>query len=425
MLGAATPRHTRLIHGLRLHSALQPVISLAHGKPVGHEALLRAVDSAGTRLSPQEALYALEARLGAASVEAECRDLHVGSFLSQQLGGWLLLNVSPHVVAEPRSVATAYGNFLAETSLPAHRIVVEIIETSAYDEGRLAEAVACFRDLGCLVAIDDFGAGHSNFERIWRIRPDIVKLDRSMVEQASQTPLVRRILPGLVSLLHEAECLVVLEGIETEEQALVAMESDADFVQGYYFAEPSVRPHDFVALRNRLDALGQKFRTMVAHKTDQDRGSIAEYSMAFLECADTLDRGKPLAVACADFLAMRGVERAYLLDRDGVQIGTNVEARRLPNGDRRFDPCADATGANWFRRPYFRRAIRSPHTVQVSRPYLSIRDAKTCVTLSIAIVEGDCCRVLCADLDLASAAALSDDLTLRDTGHSRWTPRVA
>jgi hypothetical protein len=330
------------------------------------------------------------------------------------------------VVAEPRSVAAAYGSFLAEATLPAHRIVVEILETSAYDECRLAEAVACFRDLGCLVAIDDFGAGHSNFERIWRIRPDIVKLDRSMVEQASEDPLVRRILPGLVSLLHEAECLVVLEGIETEEQALVAMESDADFVQGYYFAEPSVKPHDFSLLRARLDALGEKFRGMVAQKTDQDRGSIDAYSSAFLACAETLRKGKSLGHACAEFLGMRGVERAYLLDQDGVQIGTNVESGRLQQaGDRRFDPCADGTGANWFRRPYFRRAIRAPHTVQVSRPYLSIRDAKTCVTLSIAVVDGVSCRVLCADLDLAAAAALSDDLVLRESGHARCAPRVA
>jgi EAL domain-containing protein (putative c-di-GMP-specific phosphodiesterase class I) len=416
----------RLIQGLRLHTALQPVISLAHGKPVGHEALLRAVDGAGVALPPRQALGVLEERLGAASVEAECRDLHVGTFSSMQLPGWLFLNVSPHVVAEPRSVAAAYASFLAEASLPAHRIVVEILETSAYDECRLAEAVACFRDLGCLVAIDDFGAGHSNFERIWRIRPDIVKLDRSMVEQASENPLVRRILPGLVSLLHEAECLVVLEGIETEEQALVAMESDADFVQGYYFAEPSVKSPDFSLLRARLDALGEKFRGMVAQKTDQDRGSIDAYSSAFLACAETLRKGKSLGNACAEFLQMRGVERAYLLDQDGVQIGINVESGHLQQtADRRFDPCADGTGANWFRRPYFRRAIRAPHTVQVSRPYLSIRDAKTCVTLSIAVVDDASCRVLCADLDLAAAAALSDDLVLRDSGHARCAPRVA
>ena len=67
------------------------------------------------------------------------------------------------------------------------------METSAYDEENLARCVQYFRDLGCLVAIDDFGAGESNFERIWRLKPDIVKLDRSMVVEATRTPRVRSI----------------------------------------------------------------------------------------------------------------------------------------------------------------------------------------------------------------------------------------
>lgn len=420
------PSHTRLVHGLRLHTALQPVISLAHGKPVGHEALLRAVDALGVAIPPQEALRVLEQRLGAEAVDAECRDLHVGTFTGSLLPGWLFLNVSPDVVADPRNVSSTYGRFLTESPFPAHRIVVEIIETGASDERGLAEAVARFRDLGCLVAIDDFGAGHSNFERIWRIRPDIVKLDRSMVEQASADPVVRRILPGLVSLLHEAECLVVLEGIETEDQAMVAMECDADFVQGYYFAAPSVKIHDFSQLRKRLDVLGEKFRGVVAQRTAQERVSLDDYSSSFRSCAELVKAGKSLAYASTEFLQMRGVQRTYLLDESGVQIGTNVESGRTQRaGDPRFDPCADAVGANWFRRPYFLRAIRVPHSVQVSRPYLSIRDAKTCVTLSIALVDETSCRVLCADVDWTMAEALSGDGGLRDSGLAVCAPRVA
>src|SRR6478735_8921827 len=105
----AQPCHTRLVNGLRLHTSLQPVISLAHGKPVGHEALLRAVDALGVNIPPQEALRVLEQRLGAEAVDAECRDLHVGSFMSSLLSGWLFLNVSPHVVADPRNVSSTYG----------------------------------------------------------------------------------------------------------------------------------------------------------------------------------------------------------------------------------------------------------------------------------------------------------------------------
>lgn len=68
---------------------------------------------------------------------------------------------------------------LQRYQIPAARVVVETIEGAIADEGQLSESVQFYKNLGCLVAIDDFGAGHSNIERIWRLVPDIVKLDRS------------------------------------------------------------------------------------------------------------------------------------------------------------------------------------------------------------------------------------------------------
>lgn len=409
--GSRPPRRARIVHGLTLRSAFQPVISLNHCKPVGHEALLRATNAAGASVPPGQALRFLEAKVGAEAVDVMCRELHVGSYVTSLLPGWLFLNVSPRLVQNVPTIIESYRAFLASSSLPAYRVVIEIVETSSYDERALAKTVRSFRDLGCLVAIDDFGAGHSNFERIWRIRPDIVKVDRTMIEQAAREPVVRRVLPGLVSLLHEAECLVVIEGIENEDQALVAMESDADFVQGFYFAEPAETQHDPELIRFRLDTLAQKFRRLVAAKMDRDRTSIDQYCSAFLGCAEKVRAGVKLGYASMHLLEMAGVERVYLLDSEGLQVERNVESgRSLGSNDRRFDPCADVTGANWFRRSYFRKAIRQPGVVQVSRPYLSVRDGKSCVTLSLAFGEGAAMRVLCADVDWASGSALSDEM---------------
>jgi hypothetical protein len=65
----------------------------------------------------------------------------------------------------------------------------------------------------------------------------------------------------------------------------------------------------------------------------------------------------------------------------------------------RFLPLADAQGANWLRRPYFRDAINAPERVHVTRPYLSINEALPCVTLSVATRVGDQTCVLCGDID--------------------------
>ncbi|RAG59900.1 EAL domain-containing protein, partial [Burkholderia multivorans] len=60
-----------------------------------------------------------------------------------------------------------------------------------------------------LIAIDDFGTGFSNFDRVWRARPDIVKLDRSLVERSTWSPEDRRIMHHLVSMLHQAGAMVL------------------------------------------------------------------------------------------------------------------------------------------------------------------------------------------------------------------------
>jgi len=385
--------------GIRLHTAFQPIISVVHSKVVGHEALIRGRDESGAALSPAELFPQLVATLSAREVNETCTHLHLRSFAEHDAEGWLFLNVSPDAMPDRQGVVEEFGQWLKDTGLDAHQIVVEIIETRAYDEALLADAVAGFRDLGCLVAIDDFGAGESNFERVWRLRPDIVKLDRAMITEAADNPLVRRILPGIVSLVHEAGCLVVMEGIETENQALIAVESDVDFVQGYFFSRPSAHYQTSEDIDNQFDRLAHQIKSTHAARSAQDRGYFASFTSGLEACVSALDDGIGFEEACAMFLAVAGVQRVYQLDRDGYQVGDNAESTHQSEPDQRFRPCADGKGANWYRRPYFQRAIHAPGRVQISRPYLSIRDARSCVTISVAFGERDELRVVCADLD--------------------------
>lgn len=396
------------IPGVHLRSTFQSIFSVSHGKVVGHEALLRGEDDRGTELTPGELFPQLVARYSAHDVNELCTRLHLGSFARQAREGWLFLNVSPDAVRDRSDVIERFGSYFRDAALDAHRIVVEIVETRSYDERQLADAVEGFRDLGCLVAIDDFGAGESNFERVWRLRPDLVKLDRAMLEEATDNPLVRHVLPGLVSLVHEIGCLVVLEGIETAEQAHIALEADVDFVQGFYFSRPTLTPPSLPSMRDKFAELASRVRSSMSSRTESDRGFIGAYLGGFEACAASLEDGSGLADACALFLAVSGVQRLYLLNAEGIQLTENLESPDvLSAADRRYDPCATGVGADWYRRPYFQRALAAPRVVQVSRPYLSIRDARCCVTLSIAFERDGELLVLCADIDFEDSRPLS------------------
>ncbi|MCC6302463.1 MAG: EAL domain-containing protein [Gammaproteobacteria bacterium] len=385
-------------NGLRLGSYFQPIFSLAHQRVVGFEALMRATDPEGRPRGPHEVFDGTRGHTDTVVLDRLCRAIHLYNFARQDTGSaWLFLNINPRVIAEGRRPGSFLQARLEQLELPPQRVVIEVVEAALTDETLLVDAVRRYRDLGCLIAIDDFGAGHSNFDRICRLRPDIVKLDRSIVAQAAVDPGIRSIVPGMVSLLHESGSLVVMEGIETEYEAMVAMDADADFVQGYYFARPM--PQAAVVSEPRFDALFDRFRDMTLQERTGYRTEIAPYLNSLGYASVLLQSSHPLEIACKGFLELARAERCFLLDGEGRQIGANVNSphSRLES-DPCFTPLRDADGANWSRRHYFRRAISRPEKVQVTRPYLSAATATPCITISIAFkIRGER-RVLCGDL---------------------------
>lgn len=388
-------------HGeLELTSVFQPVFSLSHMRAVGYEGLLRAHDSLDRPVSPLD-VFGQAARVGdVLQVDRLAQALHMENF--KALGAereWLFLNVHPGALTDPYHAAALLAN-LRRLDLPPRRIVLEVLEQRADDLDRLAEAVRQFRDRGFLIALDDFGAGHSNVERIWQLNPDIVKLDRSLLAPGAIRPQGASILPGLVSLLHEAGKLVLIEGIETEGEAHMALSCDADFVQGFFFGRPSGALADASASSALISDLTERNRRLTDMREKRDASRLAPYVRAFERSAERLSAGEPLDEVCWNFLSLDHAARCFLLDENGRQSERNVVLR----ADRavqmsRFLPLSDAKGASWLRRPYFRSAMREPQRVQVTRPYLSINEATMCVTLSIATHVGDRSCVLCADID--------------------------
>jgi len=387
-----------LFNGLRLDSHFQPIFSLAHQRVIGFEALMRATGPDGRPHGPHEVFGSARSDTDTVLLDHLCRVTHLYNFARQDAADtWLFININPCVIAEGKRSGSFLQARLEQLRFPPERVVIEIVEAALADETPLAESIRSYRALGCLIAIDNFGAGHSNFDRIRRLRPDLVKLDRSIVMQAAVDPGIRAIVSGMVSLLHETGSLVVMEGIETEYEAMVAMDADADFVQGYYFARPA--PVVTVAAAPTFAALFGQFREMTYRGRTGYRSEIAPYLNGLGYASVLLQSSHPLEVACKGFLELPHAERCFLLDGEGRQIGANISAPHAHvETDRRFAPLRDAAGANWSRRHYFRRAIVRPDKVQVTRPYLSAATATSCITVSIAFKIRSERRVLCGDV---------------------------
>ncbi|MES1926620.1 EAL domain-containing protein [Salinisphaera sp. T31B1] len=397
----ASPVRSRrsLFNGFQLTSVFQPIFGLSHRRAVGYEALLRATDNRQLPVSPLALFDSLSAdRTATLELDDTCQALHVHNFAHiAPSNRWLFLNIDPTTIAERRYMDGRLHDALNEMGLPPSMLVIEILEAGIDDESLLQEAVAYFRGIGALVALDDFGSGHSNFDRIWRLAPDIVKLDRSLIVEAGQhrSGRLHRILPNLVALIHEAGALVLAEGVETEEQALIAMDADVDFVQGFYFAEPSARiDRTPLIATTALESLTSRFVETAQVEDRRERQALAPYVDVFRAVADAIARGEPLARTCQSLLRLPRTARCYLLNENGDELVhfSNAPAERSDAG-----PIANTSGGTWFRRHYFRDAISDPRRHKISRPYLSGTGTNMCITLSIAY-PADPQRVFCCDI---------------------------
>lgn len=378
---------TGKFRNLSLISHFQPIISLAHRRIVGYEGLVRPKDGEGQPVPPNVLFDTVSSDDDIVFLDRLSRNIHVRNFIAAgQEDAWLFLNVNARVAMHGKNYAPYFAAMLARHGLAPHRVVIELVENDVPDEALLAEAMHYYMELGCLIAIDDFGAGYSNFERIWRVQPQIVKLDRTMLVQASESRRVRRVLPSLVSLLHETGCLTLIEGIEDEDEAIIAMDAGVDFAQGYYFSRPAPQLHDRNRFVPRLGELCARHMQVSQENRERNRLALNVYIEAFRNFAGLPDAAASSWDALSAILALPDVLRCYVLDDRGRQMGDNiVSAGHESLGDKRFLPIANPGNAVWARRPYFRRAVEAPWQVQVSRPYLSVTDARMCITLSVMI----------------------------------------
>ena len=387
---------------LLLKSAFQPIFSFAHPRPVGFEALLRATDAASQPVSPVQLFHTDPANgVDTHQIERLSQALHIRNFSHHAPDDcWMFLNISPNEAVRHVQRGGDLGRIVRRFGVPPHRIVVEIVESAVGDEILLRDVIQALRAFGCLIAIDDFGAGHSNFNRIWSVKPDIVKLDRSITASAVHDTVMRRSLPNLSALIHEAGAMVLLEGVETEEEAVLGMEADVDLYQGYLFGHPGMLGRD----ESPDDITPARMGTTVRARLDEYQKERDDFMRAirrqFERAKTMLEAGYGIDDACAGLIGLPSVVRCWAVDASGDQYTSNITTKRAPEqSDPRFKPMANQRGAAWHLRHYYRRAVAAPGDIQTTRPYFSLTGSHIVVTLSVAIPRASGSLVLCCDID--------------------------
>ena len=231
--------------GLTLRSFLQPIYSVAEARLVGYEALVRAHDADGNAVRPDKLFSDAHAKGDGLLLDWICRGLHLRKFVTLDAGPRrLFLNVHPETALRDARSMRELVELVRYYGMKPSSLCLEIIEAPCNDSALLREAVLGYRGLGATVAMDDFGLGGSNFDRIVSLRPDLVKIDRNILVRAVGPAKMRRMLPSIIELLHGTGAQVGVVAIESATDALEAIEAGADHLQGSHFAPPSAQLPD-------------------------------------------------------------------------------------------------------------------------------------------------------------------------------------
>jgi diguanylate cyclase (GGDEF)-like protein len=206
----------------------QPIFDLRSQEVVGYEALSRFPAEVGH--SPQEWFdlarkHGLAVELEAAAVRAA---LEVPG---RPAGASLSLNLSPEALLSGRELLNLPEDLSS--------ITIEVTENALVTEGpELEMALQDLRARGARIAVDDAGVGYAGFAQLVRVRPDVVKLDRSLVESVNVQPTKAAVIKAFVGFAEDTGALICAEGIETAGELHVVRALGSATGQGFLLGRP-------------------------------------------------------------------------------------------------------------------------------------------------------------------------------------------
>ncbi|MGU3493176.1 EAL domain-containing protein [Xanthobacteraceae bacterium A53D] len=232
---------------LMLH--YQPVMAIATGRVVGFEALARwrprgRDDVPPSIFVPLAESSGLAESLGDWVIDVamtDCAEWARARRAQGQEPQSVSINLSATQLAAP-DLAERIGRKLERHGLDGGLTCFELTESAILSQPDLAiRTLHSLRSLGCATAIDDFGTGYSSFSYLQRLPMDVLKIDRSFVQDLAHNERTREIVRVMVGLAHGLGMTVVGEGVETRETLPVLARLGCDYGQGFLLGRPQAR----------------------------------------------------------------------------------------------------------------------------------------------------------------------------------------
>ncbi len=399
-----------IIDGGWVEPHFQPIVSLNRRSIVGLEGLSRGLHPGTQNLIPPTELFH-QAMIQGLELELDqlCRKKVMEDFRlvrAENPEFLLSLNLDTSIFSQGVAGSDYLRQQVTEAGLQPEHIALEVIESDVKDLKELQRFVELYRGYGFLIALDDVGAGHSNLNRIPLIKPDILKIDRFLVQEIQGDFYKQEVLRSLVNMARRLGTLIIAEGVETQEEAVYLLDMDVDMIQGYFFARPQRRGLlEKQAVLDRIGGLGEAFKRTFLKRLGVQKFNMSRYYAMIMEIQMELRLKSPgqfdeaLKGLVGRFPLVEGI---YILDEGGIQASEYFlnHKSRAKRQSVVFQP--PPKGSDHTMKDYYFSLVEEGlnKTSYVTEPYLSMASGNSCVTIASFFQDADKKKyILCLDIN--------------------------
>lgn len=379
----------------------QPIVSVKKKKIFGYEALLRGYKNSDY-VAPntlfeeaKEAGLALEldrvVRIESIKKFKEYydKDNHLLLFLNFE---------SSSINNSFKSEQYYFEEILSSLNIPPKNIVLEVKEDEIKSTESLKKFTNYYRERGFNIAIDDFGTGDSQFDRLSIVKPDIVKIDKSLLRDIDTNDINAAILKAIADMCHKIGAIALSEGVEYESEAIKSLNYGIDLFQGYLFARPSIDAPDKNNLFEIMQTVGYKHRyylesiIKIKRKSFLESSDISQKIISMISNKEITKNERILEFVKSE----KKIEALYLIDvEESRQVGNTLFMAEQKSF---YMPSLD--GDDHSLKEYFYICKDSKDGKFISQKYISSASGNICRTFTQRFLHDSKELILCIDLYL-------------------------
>lgn len=229
-----------IIENSSLTAHFQPIIDINTNKIFAYEALTRGVLPNGELMYPDQLFTKSTRNDMNFTLDRMCRETALKTTAVKKIDAKVFINFIPTSIYDPEFCLASTVKWAKQLEFDPKNIVFEVVETqNVKDKEHLKTILNYYRKKGFLIALDDVGEGYSSLNMIIDIKPDIIKVDRNIIENIDKDTMKQSIYKALKTICTENGIKLLAEGVETPYELEKIKEIGVDYAQGYYFAKPS------------------------------------------------------------------------------------------------------------------------------------------------------------------------------------------